>query len=57
MELLNAIKRELDRELAGRVRPEVYKAYLNAIYRCVRGEGQQAYLRRLCDGWKGGEKR
>ena len=56
MELLDAIKQELDRELAGRIRPEAYRAYLNALYRCVRGEGQEAYLRRLSGGSKGGEK-
>lgn len=56
MEILEAIKEELDRQLAGRVRPEAYKAYLNDLFRCVRGSGQQAYLRRLADGSKGGEK-
>jgi len=55
MELLDAIKLELDRQLAGKVRPEAYQAYLDAIFRCVRGEGQRAYLRRLCDGSKGGD--
>jgi len=55
MELLDAIKQELDRQLAGRVRPEAYQAYLDALYRCVRGDGQRVYLRRLSGGSKGGD--
>jgi len=56
MEFFEAIKLELDRHLAGRVRPEVYQAYLDAISRRMRGKGQRAYLRRLSGGSKGGDK-
>ena len=56
MELLDAIKQELDRHLAGSVRPEAYQAYLDAISCCMRGKGQMAYLRRLSGGSKGGDQ-
>lgn len=56
MELLEAIKQELDRHLVGNVRPEAYKAFTDHLFWCVRGEGRRAYLRRLSGGLKGGEK-
>lgn len=57
MELLQAIKQELDLSLSGRIRPEDYQALMADLFRCVRGEGMQAYLRGLRDSQKGGEQK
>jgi len=57
MELLQAIKQELDLDLEGRIRPEDYQALMADLFRCVRGEGMQAYLRGLRDSQKGGEQK
>ena len=57
MEPFEAIRQELDRQLAGRVPPRAYQAYLNAVFRYSGVPGLQLYLRRLSGGLKGGEKR
>jgi len=57
MELLETIRHELDLYVAGYLSREDYDALVDELFRFVRGEGQQAYLRGLADGQKGGEKK
>lgn len=57
MELIQAIKHELDLYLEGYLQPEDYEQLVQDLFCFVQGEGQKAYINGLKDAQKGGEKK